>query len=115
MRGLHKCGEVIGNIGARPFDLEKTEKRILFLKNKPGKLLEAIDKSKKTNRNEAETKLPMSLKIKEGPKKRTGNEPENEAGQVIENKRCQKRTAYKPEPSRRCSPQTLPATLLCKV
>ena len=65
---------------------KKDKKRILFLKNEPGKLLKIKDKTKKRTGNEAETKLPNLLKIKKEPKKRTENEPENKAGHIVENK-----------------------------
>ena len=61
-------------------------KRILFLKNEPGKLLQTKDLVKKRTGNEAKTKLANLLIIKNVPKKRTGNEPENEATEVVENK-----------------------------
>ena len=64
----------------------KNKKRILFLKNEPGKLLKTKENGQKTNRNEPETKLPKLLKINDRPKKRTENEPENEASHVLENK-----------------------------
>ena len=84
--GYNTAEKSLKNDFARPFCTPKTEKRILFLKNEPGKLLKTNDKLKKRTGNEAKTKLPKLLKIKEWPKKRTGNKPENEAGHVIENK-----------------------------
>ncbi len=82
--------------GGLPENSSKNKKRILFLKNEPGKLLKTNDQPKKRTGNEPETKLPKSLKIKDGPKKRTGNKPENEAGHVVENKRRSKNKPEKP-------------------
>ena len=68
----------------------KTEKRILFLKNKPGKLLKIKDNPKKQTGNKAETKLPKLLKKKKGPKKQTENKPETKLAMLLKIKRRQK-------------------------
>ena len=72
------------------FAEQKIEKRILFLKNKPGKLLKTNGEPKKQTGNKAKTKLAKLLKTIEGFKKQTGNKPENKAGHVVENKGSQK-------------------------
>ena len=75
---------------AKPFCTVKTEKRILFLKNEPGKLLKTQENSQKRTGNEPETKLPNLLKIKDWPKKRTGNEPETNLAMLLKTKGGQK-------------------------
>ena len=61
----------------------KTEKRILFLKNKARKLLKTKDQLKKQTGNKAETKLPMLLKTKDWPEKQTGNKPETNLAMLL--------------------------------
>ena len=50
---------------ARPFCTAKTEKRILFLKNEPGKLLKIKDEPKKTNRKQTGNKATEVVENKE--------------------------------------------------
>ena len=63
--GYILAGKSLKNDVARPFCRAKTEKRILFLKNEPGKLLKTNDLAKKQTGNKPETKLPKLLRTKD--------------------------------------------------
>ena len=78
--GYSTAEKSLKNDFARPFCTPKTEKRILFLKNEPVKLLKTNDKPKKTNR------------------KRSGNE----ATEVVENKGRAEKTNRKRTEERAC-------------